>query len=115
MTGKVREKSYYRITFSNESSKENELYQVCARHVSASDLYGLLEISGFIFPDSKIVYNLGEERIKREFENVKRTWIPYHAIVRIDEVPESADSEIKIVSLDSVRDSSSRKLVEKPD
>ena len=115
MAGKVREKSYYRVTFSNESSNENELYQVCARHVSSSDLFGLLEISDFIFPDSKIVYNPGEERIKREFENVKRTWIPYHAVVRIDEVPDSADSEIKVVSLDSVRESSSRKLVKKPE
>ena len=115
MAGKTRDKSYYRVTFSNESSSENELYQVCARQVSASDLYGLLEISDFIFPDSKIVYNAGEERIKREFENVKRTWIPYHAIIRIDEVPDTTDSEIKVVSLDSVRESSSRKLFKKPE
>ena len=115
MASKSKEKVYYRVTFTNEQSNSNELYQVCARHVSSSDLYGLVELSEFIFPDSQIVYNPGEERIKREFENVNRTWIPFHAIVRIDEVPDSAVSEIKVVSLDSVRQIDGRKLAKKPD
>ena len=115
MAGKSKDKVYYRVTFTNEQTDDNELFQVCARHVSTSDLYGLVELSEFIFPDSQIVYNPGEERIKREFENVKRTWIPYHSIVRIDEVPDSTESEIKVVSLDSVRPASQRRLAKKPE
>ena len=115
MAAKAREKSYYRVTFSNESSDDHELFQVCARSVSASDLYGLVEISEFIFPDSQIVYNPGEERIRREFRNVKRTWVPYHAIVRIDEVPDSTASEIKVVSLESLRPAGPRRAIHKPD
>ena len=113
MSGKLREKTYYRITFSNESTGDDELYQVCARHVSASDLYGLVEISGFIFPENKLVYNPGEERIKREFGEIKRSWIPYHAIIRIDELADTTASEIKIVSLDSARRAGERRAAKK--
>jgi hypothetical protein len=115
MANKPRDKTYYRVTFTNESTADHELFQVCARQVSASDLYGLLEISEFIFPESPIVYNPGEERIRREFGNVKRTWVPYHAIVRIDEVPDSTASEIRVVSLESVRQTSERRMIKKPD
>ncbi|MBI3992395.1 MAG: DUF1820 family protein [Candidatus Lambdaproteobacteria bacterium] len=96
-----RNATYYKVTFSSE----NELYQVCARNVSTSDLLGLIEIGDFIFPQNKLVYNPGEERIRREFEGIQRTWIPYHAIVRIDEISDSRESEIKIVPLEAVRES----------
>ena len=94
-----RDKTYYKITFTNDS----ELYQVCARQVASSDLYGLIEIGDFIFPRNKLVYNPGEERIRREFEGIRRTWLPYHTIVRIDEVSDQREGEIKIVPLDSLR------------
>ena len=115
MAGKSREKTYYRVTFTNDTNDENELFQVCARHVSASDLYGMVEISGFIFPENKLVYNPGEERIRREFGDIERTWIPYHSIVRVDEVTESTASEIKVVSLDSARRTPAPKVVKKPE
>jgi hypothetical protein len=115
MASPPRERTYYRVTFTNESTSAHELFQVCARHVSASDMYGLVEISDFIFPESQLVYNPGEERIRREFGGVKRTWVPYHAIVRIDEVPDSTASEIKVVSLESARSSEPRRNLGKPD
>jgi hypothetical protein len=108
MPNPARTKSYYRVTFQNEITGSSELFQVCARNVSASDLYGLVEISDFVFPDSQVVYNPGEERIRREFQNVRKTWIPYHAIVRIDEVPESTATEIKVVSLETARQTEAR-------
>ena len=95
MAGKTRPKTYYKVTFTNE----NELYQLCARHLSSSDLYGLIEIGDFIFPSNRLVYNPGEERLRREFEGIKRTWLPYHTIVRIDEIPDSMQSESKIIPL----------------
>jgi len=98
-----RDKTYYKISF----ARDNELYQVCAREVHSSDLYGLIEIADFIFPESRIVYNPGEERIRREFSGIKRTWIPYHSIIRIDEVLDTTESEIKIVPLESARSATS--------
>lgn len=100
-TGKsaAREKTYYKVSF----IRDNELYQVCAREVHSSTLYGLIEIAGFIFPENRLVYNPGEERIRREFGGIKRTWLPFHAIVRIDEVLDGTESEVKIVPLEAAR------------
>ncbi len=96
MAAKGRDTTYFKVTFTSE----NELYQVCARRVTTSELYGLIEIGEFIFPTSRLVYNPGEERLRREFEGIRRTWIPYHAIVRIDEVQGTQESESKIIPLD---------------
>ena len=93
-----RGKTYYKVSF----TRDQELYQVCAREVQASDLYGLIEMSDFVFPESKLVYNPGEERLRREFEGIQRTFLPYHTIVRIDEVLDSQASEIKIVPLQAL-------------
>ena len=98
-TSSSREKTYFKVSF----TRDNELYQICARSVGPSDWWGLIELSDFIFPENKLVYNPGEERIKREFSNIRRTWIPYHAIVRVDEVLDSMESEVKIVPLESFR------------
>lgn len=89
-------KTYYKITFTTE----NEIYQICAREVSPSDFYGLIEIKDFIFPTSKLVYNPGEERLRREFEGIRRTWVPFHSVKRIDEIADARESEIKIVPMD---------------
>jgi hypothetical protein len=111
MAVKTRDKTYYRITFTNE----NELYQICARQVAASDLYGLIEIGEFIFPDSGLVYNPGEERLRREFDGIRRTWLPYHTIVRIDEVAESRATEVKIIPLEAAPRPLKERPLTKPD
>ncbi len=98
MAARKREPTYYRVTFTSEQ----ELYQVCAREVGPSDLYGLIELADFVFPESKLVYNPGEERLRKEFEGIKRTWVPYHAIVRIDEIADTRVSDGKIIPLDSI-------------
>jgi len=96
-SGPAREKTYYKVSF----ARDNELYQVCAREVRSSELFGLIELADFIFPRNRLVYNPGEERIRREFSGIRRTWIPYHAILRIDEVLDTTESEVKIVPLNS--------------
>lgn len=111
MAARKREQTYYKITFTNE----DELYQICAKELASSDLYGLIEISDFIFPSSRLVFNPGEERLRREFEGIKRTWIPYHAIIRIDEILDSRESEIKIIPLKSVPRSEKGGMLKKPE
>ena len=111
MAARSRDKTYYRVSFTSD----NELYQVCARHVSASDLYGLIEIGDFIFPASKLVYNPGEERLRREFEGIRRTWLPYHAIVRIDEILDSRESEARIVPLERPVPSGKERPLSRPE
>jgi hypothetical protein len=111
MAVKSRERSYYRVTFTSD----RELYQVCARHVSPSDLYGLIELGGFIFPEQRLVYNPGEERLRREFEGIRRTWLPIHAIVRIDEIAESRETEVKIIPLEAPPRPQAQRLPDKPE
>jgi hypothetical protein len=111
MAARSRDKSYYRVTFTSD----NELYQVCARQVAASDLYGLIEIGEFIFPESTLVYNPGEERLRREFEGIRRTWLPYHAIVRIDEMPDSRATEVKIIPLEAPARRAREGVLKKPE
>ena len=108
---KVKERTYFKVTFTHE----NELYQICAREVGPSDMYGLVEIGDFIFPESKLVYNPGEERLRREFQGIRRTWVPFHAISRIDEVNESTVSEIKIIPIGEGNKPESRGLSLKPE
>lgn len=111
MAVKKREPTYYRVCFTNDA----ERYELCARHVAPSDLYGLVEIGDFIFPENRLVYNPGEERLRREFEGIRRTWIPYHAIVRIDEILESRQTEAKIIPLDAPTRPARERTPPKPD
>ncbi|MDH4122176.1 MAG: DUF1820 family protein [Deltaproteobacteria bacterium] len=100
-----RERTYYRVTFTNEVGEEEEIIQVTARYVSPSDMYGLVEISGFVFPEGGLLHNPQTERIRKEFADIKRTWLPYHAILRIDEVSDASAADLRVVPMDGTRKS----------
>jgi hypothetical protein len=84
MNNKVKElRELFRITFLNKG----QVYEVYAREVYQSDLWGFIEIENFVFGErSQMVVDPAEEKIKNEFTGVKRSFIPLQAIVRIDEV-----------------------------
>jgi len=73
----------YRVIFLNK----NEVFEVYARQVFQSDLFGFLEVEAFVFGErSQLVIDPSEDKLKQEFAGVKRSYIPYNSIVRIDEV-----------------------------
>jgi hypothetical protein len=73
----------FRITFLNKG----QVYEVYAREVYQSDLYGFIEIENFVFGErGQMVVDPAEEKLKAEFSGVKRSFIPLQAIIRIDEV-----------------------------
>lgn len=73
----------YRVIFLNK----NEVFEVYARQVFQSDLFGFLAVEEFVFGErSQVVIDPSEEKLKQEFTGVKCSYIPYNAIVRIDEV-----------------------------
>ncbi|MEZ5529304.1 MAG: DUF1820 family protein [Porticoccaceae bacterium] len=73
----------YKIMFLNQG----EMYEIFARQVYQSDLWGFLEVEEFVFGErSQMIVDPAEEKLKNEFASVKRSFIPLHAIVRIDEV-----------------------------
>jgi hypothetical protein len=81
----------YRITFLNQG----QVYEVYARRVSQGGLLGFIEVEGLVFGQkTTVVVDPSEERLQREFEGVKRCYLPMHAVVRVDEVEKRGPSRI---------------------
>lgn len=73
----------YRVIFVNQ----DQVFEVYAKHVYQSEMWGFLEIEEFVFgSQSELVIDPGEEKLKNQFNGVKRSYVPNHAIIRIDEV-----------------------------
>ncbi len=73
----------YKVIFLNKGS----VYEMYAKQIYQSDLYGFVEVEEFIFGErSQLVVDPSEEKLKSEFEGVVRSFIPLGAIIRIDEV-----------------------------
>lgn len=76
-------KSIYRVCFYND----DVIFEIYARSVGESDMFGFLEVEEFVFGENTaLVVDPSEEKLKVEFSGVKRTFIPVHSVVRIDEV-----------------------------
>src|SRR6266700_5350170 len=81
----------FRIMFVNQG----KVYEVYARKVSHGELFGFIEVEELVFGErATVVVDPAEERIKGEFDGVKRTYLPLHSILRIDEVKKQGVSKI---------------------
>jgi hypothetical protein len=90
----MAKKKTYRIVFHNQG----KLYELYARQVSHGDMYGFIEVGEIIFGErTEIIVDPSEERLKSEFAGVKRTFVPIHAVVRIDEVDKEGANKIHAV------------------
>jgi hypothetical protein len=84
-------KRVFKVIFFNQG----KLYEIFAGKVTQGALYGFVEVEGLIFGEkSAVVVDPGEERLKDEFADVKRTYLPMHAVVRIDEVEKEGTAKI---------------------
>jgi hypothetical protein len=74
---------------------QGKIYEVYARKVNHGSLFGFIEIEELVLGErSTVVLDPGEERIKSEFEGVKRSYLPLHSVLRIDEVKKQGVSKI---------------------
>lgn len=81
----------FKILFVNQG----KVYEVYARRVSHGELFGFVEVDELVFGErSSVVLDPTEERIKSEFTGVKRSFLPLHSILRIDEVKKQGVSKI---------------------
>ena len=81
----------YRVSFTNQG----QVYEIYARGVSHGGLLGFVEVEQLVFGEkSSVVLDPGEEKLKTEFANVARTYIPVHAVLRIDEVSKAGPAKI---------------------
>jgi hypothetical protein len=78
---------------------QGKVYEIYARKVSHGNLFGFIEVEELVFGErSTVVVDPTEERIKAEFNDVKRTYLPMHSVIRIDEVKKQGQA--KIVALE---------------
>src|SRR5499427_7574920 len=81
----------FKVVFVNQG----KVYEVYARKVSHGALFGFVEVEELVFGErSAVVVDPSEEKVKAEFEGVKRTYLPLHSVLRIDEVRKSGVSKV---------------------
>lgn len=81
----------YRVTFMNQG----QVYEIYAREVSHGGMLGFVEIGKLVFGEkTTVVVDTSEERLKSEFADVERFYVPVHAVVRIDEVSKRGPARI---------------------
>lgn len=81
----------FKVVFANQG----KVYEIYARKVSHGALWGFVEVEELVFGEkSSVVVDPSEERVKAEFEGVKRTYLPMHSVLRIDEVRKQGISKI---------------------
>ena len=84
----------YKIIFLNQG----KVFEIYARSVGQGALFGFVEVEELVFGErTTVVVDPSEERLKSEFETVKRTYIPMHAIVRIVDVEKQGPSKISSI------------------
>lgn len=95
----MAKKRLFRVQFVNQG----KVYEIYAKRAGHSSMLGFIEIEGLVFGEkSSVVIDPSEERLKSEFEGVSVTYVPMHAVIRIDEVEKQGTA--KIVPLDGKSD-----------
>lgn len=85
------DKRIYKVVFHNQGN----VYELHAREVRQNGMYAFVEVGGIIFGErSKLVVDPSDERLKAEFSGVKRTFIPIHSIIRIDQVDKEGQNKV---------------------
>ena len=81
----------YRVLF----AQQDRVYEVYVRGVYQSDLYGFIEVEEFLFGErGRAIVDPSEERLRAEFQDVGRVFLPIASVLRIDEVERRGTAHI---------------------
>lgn len=81
----------YRVQFATA----NNHYDLYVRHVYPADMAGFICLEGFLFnEESQLLIDPRSEKLRHEFGRVETAFIPYHQILRIDQVSQAGESRI---------------------
>ena len=81
----------FKVIFHNQG----KVFEIYARKVGHGAMFGFIEVEELIFGErSSVVVDPAEEKIQIEFAGVKRTYLPLHSVIRIDEVRKSGVSKV---------------------
>ena len=87
----MSKQTLYKVVFMNQG----QVFEIYARKVGHGAMFGFVEVEELVFGErSTVVVDPSEEKIKSEFDNVRRTYLPMHSIIRIDEVDKQGKSKI---------------------
>lgn len=87
----MSKKSIFRVIFVNQ----NKVYEIYASQVTHGGMLGFLEVTGLLFGErSALLLDPSEERLKTEFADVSRFYLPMHAVIRIDEMDKQGAAKI---------------------
>lgn len=82
----------YKVVFLNRS----KVYELYAREVYSSDIYGFIYVSDLVFDqNTTIVIDPAEDKLKDEFENVNVLHLPMQSVIRIEEVKKKMSCKIR--------------------
>ncbi|XOV80084.1 MAG: DUF1820 family protein [Aestuariibacter sp.] len=85
----------YRIQFINNG----ERYELFVREVTQGNLFGFIEIGDFVWDKhTSLVVDPSHEKLKSEYADVNRTYIPMHSVLKIDEVKKEGIAKITELS-----------------
>ncbi len=84
----------YKVIFISQG----QVYEIYARSVGQGEMFGFVAVEELVFGErTTVVVDPSEEKIKSEFQDVRRTYLPMHSIIRIDEVDKQGVSKISKV------------------
>ena len=87
----MAKKKTYKIIF----IQLGEIYEIFAKQIYQSDMYGFIEVEEYIFKQNKqLVVDPTSEKLEKEFKSVERSYIPINSVIRIDEVVESGEARL---------------------
>lgn len=85
----------YRIQFISNG----ERYELYVRELTQGNLFGFVEIGDFVWDThTSLVVDPSHEKLKTEFADVARTYIPMHNVLRIDAVKKQGTAKITKLS-----------------
>ena len=77
---------------------DGKVYELYARSLGSSHLLGFVEVEGLLFGErAGVVVDPSEERLRTEFAEVERTFLPMHAILRIDQVAKRGAAKVTAI------------------
>ncbi|MFC4700716.1 DUF1820 family protein [Glaciecola siphonariae] len=85
----------YRIQFISSG----ERYELYVKELVSSQVFGFVEIADFVWDKhTELVVDPSHEKLKNEFSKVKRSYIPMHNVLRIDQVEKQGSAKISQLS-----------------
>ncbi len=84
-------KSIYKIRFLSQGA----VYEIYAKCVSQSALFGFIEIEELVFgTEGSVLVDPAEDKLRTEFEGVKRFYVPMHSVIGVYEVEKRGIAKI---------------------